>query len=234
MKIWLQKLIDISALARTREMLKEALSDLTREFGFDYYAYLNVQPIGTSAFSNYPADWQERYFTNKLDKVDPIVAFAKSTMRAFVWSSETSKRRASKPIRRFYTDAADFGIRSGITIPVATAFGRVSMLTVASHKPSISLAREIDQVAAAMAVAQLHARIEQAEFDPTAESRIRMTLKQAQLLKWSAEGKSMRAMATIENMTYSNVNSHLNKARKALDAGTLPQATALATKLKLI
>ncbi|MFA1621251.1 autoinducer binding domain-containing protein [Rhizobium mongolense] len=234
MKIWLQKLIDISALARTKEMLKEALSGLTREFGFDYYAYLNVQPSGTSAFSNYPADWQERYFTNKLDEVDPIVAIAKSTMRTFVWSSETSKREASKPIRRFYTDAADFGIRSGITIPVATAFGRVSMLTVASHKPSISLAREIDQVAAAMAVAQLHARIEQAEFDPTAESKIRLTLKQAKLLKWSAEGKSMRAMATIENMTYSNVNFQLNKARKALDAGTLPQATALATKLKLI
>jgi len=30
------------------------------------------------------------------------------------------------------------------------------------------------------------------------------------------------------------VTFHLNNARKALDVGTLPHATALATKLKLI
>ncbi|WP_256481306.1 LuxR C-terminal-related transcriptional regulator [Ciceribacter sp. RN22] len=61
-----------------------------------------------------------------------------------------------------------------------------------------------------------------------------MTARQALMLKWSSEGKSMRAIATIEDMTYANVNFHMNNARKALNAGTLAQATALATKLKLI
>ncbi|TIU50110.1 MAG: hypothetical protein E5W19_10345 [Mesorhizobium sp.] len=41
--------------------------------------------------------------------------------------------------------AGDFGIRSGITIPIRTAFGHMFMLTVASHKPSLSLERDIDQ-----------------------------------------------------------------------------------------
>ncbi len=44
----------------------------------------------------------------------------------------------------------------------------------------------------------------------------------------------MTSIATIENMFYSTVNFHLNNARKALDAASLAQATALATKLTLI
>lgn len=234
MKIWFQKLTDVSTVARTREMFNEALTDLARELGFEYYAYLNLQPVGTFAVSNYPREWQDRYFSKSFNEIDPVVQIAKSTMKAFTWSSENSPKVRSRRVRQFYLDAAGFGIRSGITIPVATAFGRMSMLTIASHKPSLSVDRDIDPVAASTAVAQLHVRIEQAEIEPTAKPSIRMTAKQAMMLKWSSEGKSMRAIAAIENMTYANVNFHMNNARRALDAGTQAQATALATKLKLI
>ncbi|MCO6181022.1 autoinducer binding domain-containing protein [Ciceribacter sp. RN22] len=167
--------------------------------------------------------------------MDPIVRTAKSTMKSFIWSTcENSTKVRSRRVRQFYLDAAEFGIRSGITIPVATAFGRMSMLTIASPKAYLSLDREIDPVAASTAVAQLHVRIEQTEIEPTARPSINMTARQALMLKWSSEGKSMRAIATIEDMTYANVNFHMNNARKALNAGTLAQATALATKLKLI
>ena len=44
----------------------------------------------------------------------------------------------------------------------------------------------------------------------------------------------MRAIASLENLWFGTVNFHLNNARKALDAGSLAQATALATKLRLI
>ncbi|MER9477596.1 LuxR C-terminal-related transcriptional regulator [Mesorhizobium sp. M0520] len=44
----------------------------------------------------------------------------------------------------------------------------------------------------------------------------------------------MKAIAAIEGMSFATVNFHLNNARKALDVGSLAQATALATKLKLI
>ena len=44
----------------------------------------------------------------------------------------------------------------------------------------------------------------------------------------------MKSIATLENMSFATVNFHLNNARKVLDAGSLAQATALATKLGLI
>lgn len=108
------------------------------------------------------------------------------------------------------------------------------MLTLASNKQSLSLKTDIDQIAAVTSVALLHASFERNKAEPTAARSVELTAKQALCLKWSAEGKSMRAIATIENMSYGNVNFHINNAKKALDATSLPQATALATKLKLI
>lgn len=234
MREWFQKLIDISGLVRNDMLLKKSLEELSQELGFDCYAYLNVQPVRTYAVSNYAPEWQSRYLALDYTKVDPVVSMARTTMKAFTWAAADSKRNSTKAIRTFYSEAGDFGVKSGISIPIRTAFGHMSMLTLASSKASLSLKTDIDQVAAVTAVALLHAALEHHNVEPTSARSVDLTAKQALCLKWSAEGKSMKAIATIENMSYANVNFHLNNARKALDASSLAQATALATKLKLI
>lgn len=234
MRTWFQKLTDISSIAHTQGMLKQALAELTPELGFDCYAYLKVQPIGSFAVSNYPLEWQMRYLAQRYTKIDPVVLTARSVMRAFTWAAESQRRVASKRLRRFNLEATDFGLKSGISIPVRTAFGHMSMLTLASNKPSLSLERDIDQLAAVTAVSLLHAKLEQQDAAPTASTPVELTVKQATCLRWSAEGKSMRDIADLENLSFGTVNFHLNNARKALDAGSLIQASALATKIKLI
>ncbi|RWF86842.1 MAG: autoinducer-binding protein [Mesorhizobium sp.] len=214
-------------------MLKDALADAVHALGFDCYAYLNIQPVRTFAVSNYANEWQQRYLDRGYKDIDPVVRTARERMEAFTWAPE-SPRKVPRRVSAFYAEAGDFGIRSGITIPIRTAFGHMSMLTVASHKASLSLEHDIDQLAAVTAVAFLHAKLEQTDVEPTASTRIELSARQTLCLKWSAEGKSMKAIAAIEGMSYATVNFHLNNARKALDAGSLAQATALATKLKLI
>jgi LuxR family transcriptional activator of conjugal transfer of Ti plasmids len=214
-------------------MLRETLAELVQDLGFDCYAYLNVRPVHIFAVSNYAAEWQARYLSQNYAKIDPVVSMARVQMKGFAWSAD-AQRAGSKQLRRFYSEAGDFGIRSGISIPVRMAFGHMSMLTLASHKPSLCLKSDIDQVAAVTAVGQLHACLEHCDVEPTASARIILTNKQALCLKWSAEGKTMRDIALIEGMSFATVNFHLNNARRALGAGSLAQATALATKLKLI
>lgn len=234
MKAWFQKLIDVSSIAQTDAALKRVLPELAQELGFNHYAYLNVQPVRTYAVSNYHEEWQARYLGREYTKIDPVVSMARESMRVFAWAAGSTRQALSKQVRTFYAEAADFGIRSGISIPIRTAFGHMSMLTLASDKPSLSLERDIDQVAAGTAVALLHATIERQGAEPTAQATIELTVKQALCLAWSAEGKTMKDIASIEDMSYATVNFHLNNARRALDACSLAQATALATKLKLI
>lgn len=233
-KEWLQKLTDLASLARSGMMLKQALTDVAQELGFDCYAYLNVRPVGTNAVSNYASEWQKLYFEHDYSEIDPVVSTARERMRAFSWAAGSPRQALSKQERRFYAHAADFGIRSGITIPVRTPFGHMSMLTLASAKTALSLDRDIDQVAAVTAVAFLHAAFDHQDVESSARTNVELTARQALCLRWSAEGKTMRDIASIEDMSYATVNFHLNNARKALDAVSLTQATALATKLKLI
>ncbi|MEZ5784489.1 MAG: autoinducer binding domain-containing protein [Rhizobiaceae bacterium] len=231
---WFEKLTDVSAASRNDAMMKEGLSGLANDLGFESYAYLNVQSVRTTAVSNYHPEFQSLYFIRNYARIDPVVATARKLMRAFTWSGEDVGRRGSKPLRRFYSESQDFGIRSGISIPIKTAFGHMAMLTLASRKPSLTLERDIDPVAAASAVAQLHAKLEQQEVKPTVLTEVDLRLSQLLCLRWAAEGKSMRDIATLEDISFSTVKFHLRNGKKELKANTLPQATALAAKLKLI
>lgn len=233
-RVWFEKLTDLLSLAVADGLLQVAIADLVRELGFDTYAYLNVQPGRTYAVSNYAPAWQERYFELDYARIDPVVSTGRAKMEPFAWSAADPRQTIPKSVRRFYAEAGDFGIRSGISIPVRTAFGHMSMLTLASRKEALSLELDIDQIAAVTAATLLHARLQRHEIEPTAQANVELTAKQALCLAWSAEGKTMRDIATIENMSYATVNFHLNNARRTLDAGSLAQATAIATKLRLI
>ncbi len=178
MQTWFQKLIDASSVASTEASLREALPGLVHELGFDCYAYLNVQPVRTYAVSNYPEEWQARYFDRNYTRVDPVVAMARARMQAFSWTAGSPRQVRSKAVRAFYAEAGDFGIRSGISVPIRTAFGHMSMLTLASNRPSLSLETDIDQMAAVNAVALLHASLEHYDAKPTAAHSIELTAKQ--------------------------------------------------------
>ncbi|HHV68338.1 MAG TPA: transcriptional regulator TraR, partial [Ochrobactrum intermedium] len=149
MRHWLDKLTDLAVIKGDESILKKALANFTAQAGFQGYAYLHFQPGHTIAETNYHPEWRETYFRLNFAAVDPVVKRAKSLKQAFTWSGEQDRHRLSKPERAFYSQASDFGIRSGITIPVKTANGSMSMFTLASDKPLLDLGRDIDSVAAA-------------------------------------------------------------------------------------
>ncbi len=234
MQHWLDKLTDLTAIEADQGNLEDALAGLTEQIGFGGYAYLNIQPGHVLAISNYHPDWRSLYFERNFSALDPVVKRSKSLKRIFTWSGELEIPRLSKPERSFYSHAADFGIRSGITIPVRTANGSMSMFTLASDKPTIDLDREIDAVAAAMAVAQLHARIAFLHATPTVESAAYLDPKEATYLKWIAVGKTMEEVADLEGVKYNSVRVKLTEAKKRFDVHTTTHLTALVIRRRLI
>ena len=234
MQNWLDKLTDVAAIEADQGNLEEALTGLAGQIGFGGYAYLNMQPGHVLAISNYHADWQSLYFERNYAELDPVVRRAKSLKRIFTWAGEQESPRLSKSERSFYSHAADFGIRSGITIPVRTANGSMSMFTLASDKLAIDLEREIDAVAAATAAAQLHARIAFMQARPSAENPVYLDPKEATYLKWIAVGKTMEEAADLEGVKYNSVRVKLAETKKRFDVHTTTHLTALAIRRKLI
>ncbi|RWH90146.1 MAG: transcriptional regulator TraR [Mesorhizobium sp.] len=234
MQDWLDKLTDLTAIEGDQSNLEDALAGLAEQIGLGGYAYLNIQPGHMLAISNYHPEWQSIYFERNYSALDPVVRRAKTTKRTFTWSGELERSRLSKAERSFYGHAADFGIRSGITIPVKTANGSMSMFTLASEKMAVDLDREIDAVAAATAVAQLHARIAFLQATPSVERAAYLDPKEATYLRWIAVGKTMEEVADLEGVKYNSVRVKLTETKKRFDVHTTTHLTALAIRRKLI
>lgn len=234
MQNWLDKLTDLAALPGDEHLVKQGLDAVIGSSGFTGYAYLNVQPSHTSAISNYHPEWQGEYFRRRFNKFDPVIKRAQTLRQAFSWSAEWDRPRLSGEERSFFSLATDFEIRSGITIPVRIAHGALALFTLASSKDKIDLERDIDPVAAATAVAQLHSRIQFADPTRSAEEQLQLDPKSATYLSWIADGKTMEEVADLEGVKYNSVRVKIETARKQFNVHTITHLTSTAIRKRLI
>ncbi|MCM2476126.1 autoinducer-binding transcriptional regulator TraR (plasmid) [Agrobacterium vitis] len=234
MQDWLDKLTDLTATQGDESILKQALADFADQAGFGGYAYLYIRPGHTIAASNYHPEWRSTYFQRNYEAVDPVVKRSKSLKLAFTWSADQERPRLSKAERAFYAQAADFGICSGITIPIKAANGSMSMFTLASEKTVIDLERDIDAVSAAATVGQLHTRMCFLSLTPSEQHPASLDPKEAAYLQWIAVGKTMEETADLEGVKYNSVKSKLEETRKRLRIHTMPHLVALAIRAGLI
>lgn len=230
---WFEHLIEQVALAHDNDAVKYVLEKSSRKAGFRSYTYLSLKAERQWAVSNCDREWHRLYFEKSYALVDPVVQIARSRFDAFTWSYDALPRRG-KPQRNFCAEAVKHGICSGLTVPIKTGFGRVSMLTLASDNVAFAKAKAVNPALAASAVAQIHSRLERISVERSHQTSIRLKSDELTCLRWSAEGKSMKDIATIEDIRYSNVAFHLRNAKMALGAISLPQATAMAKELGLI
>ncbi|MNR96546.1 Transcriptional activator protein TraR [compost metagenome] len=228
------KLLDISAVARNQATLEAALATLAEKFDFTGYGYLNLRPGELFAISNLSDVWQERYFKEALRSRDPRVRRAQRERRAFVWTGDETNVSISKEDRKFYAAAAEFGIRSGIVMPVQVSNGAIAMLTFASPEPIQTREWKIDAVAAASAVGQLHTLIGQLRARPSVEEQFYLGPKEATFVRWLELGKTVEDVADLEEVKYNTVRIALVEARRRYDLCNNTQLVALAIRHGLI
>ncbi len=230
-----ERLIETTVAASTGQVLRSGLGQIARSHGFDRFAYVHVRAETFRAVTNYPKEWEKLYRIRDYVQIDPVIALAKQRSGVFRWSTDGQRKRASQELKTFYDKAADFGIRSGISLAIRAGFGEYAIVTFASAQTLNSLhEHERDTVGAAAAAAFIHAKFIQNRALPAIAKRIRLNSRETACLSWAANGKTMEESAICEGIAYNTVRFHLSMARAKLKAVTLPQATAIATKLRLI
>lgn len=236
MKIWLRKLIDTTSMMKTRQATAELLDHLTRELGFEYYHVVTVRHpgLGNAILSSAPEEWLEKYWRERFDRIDPILIRAREIMAPFVFDFEHEGKVARGPHQIFYSSADEAGMRAGICMPVIAQFSDLFTLSLFTGDVTLPRKYQLQPVLSANAVALLHMCVEATEVTSTRAPSIELTARQSMVLKWAAEGKTTQEIALLENMTHHNVNFHMKNIRRKLKTVTLPQTTALATKLRLI
>src|SRR6185437_14398396 len=133
--------IECLARAEDAKALQDALKIIVERYELLTFAYLLMPGTARASaklISTYPPHWTNHYLQSGYERTDPIILRSSKDIRPFDWSADLAEN-ADESTRRFFSEAADFGIRYGFTIPLHDEFG-FAAITFASDRwnPAVS------------------------------------------------------------------------------------------------
>lgn len=229
----LDGLMEAVELTRDESTLKQTLRNFSVALGFDRFAYLNVRGGDVRVLSNYHSEWQRIYLEHNYTAIDPVVVSARRSMQVFNWSQEGIGSAVPEQAR-FFREAAEFGIRSGLSIPVRGSFGRMAMLTLASDRPRSDFAHVRDPVHAITAVAFVHIRLNHLLTPRRKNSDVALTPRETHCIAWASMGKTKAETAALLGIKEKTVRFYMESAFAKLGAANVTHAVRLAIEQGLI
>lgn len=236
MKAWREDQLQTLASIQCERELFELLVSLAQQLGFDYCAYGLRVPLPfsqprTILFNNYPVAWQERYRERGYVAIDPTVRHGLCSVTPIVWSDEVF---AGAP--RLWEEARAFGLDFGWALASRDANGVSGMLTLARSHEVLSAAELAEKIFRMSWLAHVthvgFSRCLTAKLIP--EATVRLSSREAEVLRWTAEGKTSGEISRILNVSERTINFHITNAMIKLNAVNKTAATIRAAVLGLL
>ncbi len=124
--------------ATSLDQLREQLRGHGAALGFSSFVYALRVPTGFSQarllmLDGYPAGWVPHYFERGHHAHDPVLAHCTGHNVPVQWQHLPTA--AGSPGRLMMEEAADFGLRAGVTMPVHSPHGELGVLSLALDAP---------------------------------------------------------------------------------------------------
>ncbi|RWB70411.1 MAG: LuxR family transcriptional regulator [Mesorhizobium sp.] len=221
-------------IARTANAILEEFRSALARYGFRNFLITGL-PVPHNADwqreilgDGWPVDWYNRYVSEDHFLHDPCVAQCRHSPQPFLWR-ELPAARLSKRSRLVMDEAAEFGMKDGICVPIHVPLAGPSVVTVASDRievpPSTLPFIEMLCVHTFRSLAGLGTPGDGGGDEPTP-----LTARERELLEWSAQGKSTDDIACILGVTRNTVESHQRNIRGKLDAINVSHAIVKALR----
>lgn len=217
----------------------EALALLGRKYGFEHTLFAVVPRPGmrfTDAYlrSTYDDNWRQTYNERALFHIDPTVAHCLTQTSPLIW---TSTNFADLNQKEMYEEACQYGLCSGVALPIHGPKQEVGMLCfvrdeqapgalnahVERNLPMLTLLRDV-----AFDTSQRF-------LDGYTERLVpKLTPREYECLKWTAQGKSTWEIAKIFGCSEATVNFHMTNIRSKFGVSSRSAAAVKATRMGLI
>lgn len=227
-------LIDSVAASKTRITLENSFRQFSNSLGIELFAFaVAAPPNRLDGVSSYPKPWLARYLDKNYFSVDPVVKVARCADAPFEWSSETLPSMSREEVQMM-REAAEFGIRAGVSVAVKLPYGAFGILTLAGDSTTFHL--DLDPYVGPLSVAIClgNTVLTNERATPVLSHPINLTKRQVQCLKWASYGKSAKATAAILGISDNAVAFHIKKARQRLQARTISEAIRTAYDMNLL
>jgi len=203
--------------AKTIDALRETLSRISRELGFDYFALaehidLRNPQIAPLQIHNYPAGWAAYYIDRDLGPRDPIRRASHRTHIGFNWTKIPDFLVLTAADRAVLAAGHSHGLGDGFTVPShipGEVSGSCSFVT--SHETVFPL----DQIWTAQLIGALAFEGAQRLLGRVSRgSESMITERQRDCVLWAARGNTDAEIAEILGISHETVIQHLKFARE--------------------
>lgn len=233
MPLTFRALLDFIDTATHPNTLHRVLKRFTNEHGFRHYAYLSLQTAGCRYLGDYPSAWAQQYFSEHLERTDPVIARARQSSGSFLWSASDWAETADTTLRGFAADAISHGVIHGLSISARASFDTQLVLSFAGAQPTqLLMAKEMAE--AVPLLMGFHYRLSPLLDLQTGQSLKPLSSREMLCLIWAAKGKTAPETAAITGLSPRTVQHYLDAAREKLGAVTVSQLIAISKDLKLI
>ena len=182
--------------------------------------------------TTYPQAWWDRYCEQRYYQFDPVVADSLTNPLPFSWRFICNRSTLTPAQRRLFSEAADFGLADGMTIPLHSGGGCSGIVSL-----GFATTKEMREVMVGQPNLRLlgiyyNAAIERLmEVPGTATA---LSAMECQCLSWSAAGRSIWDISAVLHRAESEIARALRSAREKLGTATTAQAIAKAISAGLI
>ena len=230
---WRDDCLASMAQAPDAATLHAIVADAARALGFDYCAYGLRMPLPLSSprtvmLNNYPSAWQARYADEGYLAVDPTVAHGAGSLLPVLWSEALFA-----PARPLWEDARAHHLRVGWAQASRTADGAAGMLTLARSHDAI-LENELRHSEGSMSWLAHATHEAMARLHRPVTAAVTLTAREAEVLRWMADGKTSSEAARILGLSERTVNFHVANAMAKLGAANKTAGVVKAALLGLL
>ena len=236
MREWQEDFLRIAAQASCEREVFPRIEVAARALGFDHCAYgwrcpLPLSNPKTVILSNYPDAWRARYAAANYLRTDPTVLHGRRSQKPLVWSDQVFAGS-----RQLWEEARSFGLCHGWAQSSLDAFGIGGMLTLARQHDILTPAElECNELKMRWLVNVAHMSLSRIIGDKISEKQfLKLTAREIEVLKWTADGKSAQDIADILLVTKNTVDFHVKNAVTKLQTPNKTAAVVRAAMLGLL
>ena len=222
----------------TQDEIHALCREHSEALGFQHFVYaLRVPTHFADArlimIDGYPPGWVKRYFEQHHFDADPVMAYCAQHVVPVCWSDLAVE--PGSQAERMMQEAARFGLRDGVSMPLHSPQGELGILSLAVDAPP-DKARAICQRALGhvqVLAGYLHEAVRRVS-GLLHNGGPSLTPRETECLRWAADGKTSGEIAQLLGLSESTANFHLNNAMRKLDVVNRQHAVARAALQGLI
>ena len=215
--------------------ISRLLEQQTLELGLTFYALYIRHPVPFTrpeifVLTNYPEKWVQKWMHENFAEIDPIIRYCLIPGTFLLWDDPVVKEG-----RQVFEAAKEFGIRSGFSFSRIAKNRAVGILSMASGKSFEKIALTHEKQLKLQYLSEL--AMDALLFIKDRSMYVRqvsLSLREREVLKWTAEGKTAAEISLILSISEHTVNFHQKNMQKKFNAPNKTQVASYAAALGLL